>query len=529
MCGIVGYIAKYPKAHERSREKFLIEGLVMDTLRGWDSTGLIWVDNKFDVGTMRNTQPGPQFVRNKKFIETDTNGWAAIGHNRAATRGTVKVSNAHPFRYGPVALVHNGTLRDWRNGLPHTNAKIEVDSAMIAYNLSQVEPDDVDSVFKLVDGDFVFVWTDQRDESINFVRNNGRPLHFGESRNGNLMYFMSEAGMLRSLSERQKDTSAKIDDVFSMETLKHLKFKKGSLVPEVRAITPFVRKPLYSGYGNWGKNGGKSQTEKYWEDAVKAGAKSSKGSKTGSSDKILPLSGDNLVQRNGKYHDPDPLLVAALGDLYRLQPSHRVRFTPDEYIPWDGSKGMVRGMFTHPGWGDTEWEGVVYDFPSAWLSKERFDKEWTVSPIGLTSAWVGKSSQTSMPAVMLSLRRFDWTEEEAKALPDDFDDDIPFKEEREARQEEIKDEIAEQESVEAMVDDHLGTELFYGPDDRFVWREQIEGLLEYGCCYCQGNLTAEDHEDILWVGMQGDQPLCLDCQNIFTDPEKEIIEGEIVH
>jgi predicted glutamine amidotransferase len=524
MCGIVGYIAKYPKAMERSREKFLIEGLVMDTLRGWDSTGLIWVDEEFDVGTMRNTQPGPQFVRNRKFIETDTNGWACIGHNRAATRGSVKVGNAHPFRFGPVALVHNGTLRDWRTGLPFNNSKIEVDSAMIAYNLSKVAPEDANEIFKCVDGDFTFVWTDQRDKSINFVRNNGRPLHLAESRSKNLMYFMSEAGMLRSLTERMKDSSAKIDDVYSLETFKHLKFKQGSLVPEVTSIDPFVRKPLYSGSQHSAAN---RRYEKLWDDAVKKGSQS--GQKTGSgstSDNVVPLHGDHMVMRNGKYQSPNKMLMEACQELYQLNSHNHVRFVPDEYIPWDGDKGMVRGMFTHPGWGDTEWEGVVYEFPSAWLNKDRFSEEWTVSPIGLTMAWVGKSSQSTMPAVMLSVRKFSWVED--NSFQTDFDDEAPP---WTAEKEEIKDNIEEQESIEAMVDDHLGTEMFFGPNDKLIWREQIEGLLEYGCCYCTCNLTAEDHEDILWVGMHDSQPLCLECQNIFTDPafDDDVIEGEIVH
>ena len=319
MCGIVGYVSKYPKAHERSREKFLIEGLVMDTLRGWDSTGLIWVDKDFDVGTMRNTQPGPQFVRNKKFIETDTNGWACIGHNRAATRGSVKVGNAHPFRFGSVALVHNGTLRDWKKGMPFENDKIEVDSAMIAYNLSQVAPEDANEIFKCLDGDYALVWTDQRDKSINFARNHGRPLHFGESRNSNLMYFMSEAGMLRSLSERLKEPTARIDTVFSLETHKHLKFKKGSLVPEVRAIDPFVRKQYFSGSQNSGK--ANDENEKYWRDAMRSTSGKSRktgktNSSTGTGDNVVRLRrGDDLVMRNGKYAAPDAVLKEALRDL----------------------------------------------------------------------------------------------------------------------------------------------------------------------------------------------------------------------
>jgi hypothetical protein len=219
--------------------------------------------------------------------------------------------------------------------------------------------------------------------------------------------------------------------------------------------------------------------------------------------------------------------MEACQELYQLNSHNHVRFVPDEYIPWDGDKGMVRGMFTHPGWGDTEWEGVVYEFPSAWLNKDRFSEEWTVSPIGLTMAWVGKSSQSTMPAVMLSVRKFSWVED--NSFQTDFDDEAPP---WTAEKEEIKDNIEEQESIEAMVDDHLGTEMFFGPDDKLVWREQIEGLLEYGCCYCTCNLTAEDHEDIMWVGMQGNQPLCLECQNIFTDPafdEDNIIEGEVIH
>lgn len=506
MCGIVGYISKHPRGHEKSRERFMIEGLVMDTLRGWDSTGIIWVDNDFDVGTMRNTQPGPQFVRNKKFIETDTNGWACIGHNRAATRGSVKVGNAHPFRFGPIALVHNGTLTGWKTGMPAQNDKIEVDSAMVAYNLSLVEPDEVDKVLSTVQGDFAFVWTDARDESINFVRNNGRPLHLAESQNKNMMYFMSEAGMLRSLSERMRDNYAKIANIYSLGTYKHLKFKKGSLVPEVRAITPFVRK-VYSGGGSHAARRNR-KLDAEWTAAMRstngkapnAAAKSSDtSSSTECGDNVLPFCTNDKAWRGGERRKLDPIAQEILHNVYQLNSSHRVSFVPDCYIPWDEERGMVRGLFSHPGWGDSPWEAVVYDFPKAWMNKERFQSEWTTQPIGVAPSWLGRDT---MPAVMLSVKDFDW---------EPIDDDIPFEE---------PDEVAEKEGIKADPDNYIGTELFYGPDKKLLFREQLQSLLQYGCCYCQNNLTEDDHEDIEWVGMQGDQPLCVDCQEIFTDPDE---------
>ena len=49
MCGIVGYITTQNDIYEHARRGFFKYALMLDTLRGPDSTGVITVSKKFTV------------------------------------------------------------------------------------------------------------------------------------------------------------------------------------------------------------------------------------------------------------------------------------------------------------------------------------------------------------------------------------------------------------------------------------------------------------------------------------------------
>ena len=132
MCGLVGVISKYDKSYEDIKKHFLKYAIAVDTLRGEDSTGVMRMNEKGKVETNHSILPGIQYVSTKSFDNIKTDSWAIFGHNRAATRGSVSRENAHPFTFGDVTLMHNGTLFAGGRSLPTFDVNLEVDSMQIA-------------------------------------------------------------------------------------------------------------------------------------------------------------------------------------------------------------------------------------------------------------------------------------------------------------------------------------------------------------------------------------------------------------
>src|SRR6187455_2005304 len=91
MCGIVGIVGKAEVAGR------LFDGLKRLEYRGYDSAGICTIENL------------------KRELEADPlGGVVGIAHTRWATHGAPTVSNAHPHIVGPVALVHNGIIENFK-------------------------------------------------------------------------------------------------------------------------------------------------------------------------------------------------------------------------------------------------------------------------------------------------------------------------------------------------------------------------------------------------------------------------------
>jgi hypothetical protein len=211
MCGIVGFITSNKHARV-AQNKFFSQALVLDVLRGFDSTGMFVVPSDVNVPVHyhKSADHAIDFTRHTEFhnyfgkdsAQMGEELWAAVGHNRAATIGSVTAENAHPFAEEYVTLVHNGTLIS-PNKLPLPMKDMEdvtVDSNALARNFSQF--DAAKEVIPKIDGSFALVWHDLRDDSLNFARNHNRPLWFAKNRANNTLYFMSEKHMLIAVLER---------------------------------------------------------------------------------------------------------------------------------------------------------------------------------------------------------------------------------------------------------------------------------------------------------------------------------------
>ncbi len=105
MCGIVGVLGNNEVA------PLLVEALKRLEYRGYDSAGIATVnkgrlDRRRAVGKLVNLSD--------LLVHEPLAGKAGIGHTRWATHGAATIANAHPHRAGPVAVVHNGIIENFR-------------------------------------------------------------------------------------------------------------------------------------------------------------------------------------------------------------------------------------------------------------------------------------------------------------------------------------------------------------------------------------------------------------------------------
>jgi predicted glutamine amidotransferase len=199
MCGIVGVISKYDNGFFNQQEDSFFEMLYADALRGFDSTGVIGVDNKGGFFTAKEASEAAVFIpKLKSTIYRDEMykvGKAWIGHNRKKTVGDIADETAHPFTVDKsFALVHNGTLTSYK----HLKEDALTDSQALAHVIkTALEKDNYAEAVReelgRVYGAYALVFYNQARRQIHFLRNKERPLWRVETPNA--YYFASEATM----------------------------------------------------------------------------------------------------------------------------------------------------------------------------------------------------------------------------------------------------------------------------------------------------------------------------------------------
>ena len=114
MCGIVGVLGQHEVA------PILVEALKRLEYRGYDSAGIATIhegqlDRRRAVGKLVNLSD--------LLVHEPLAGKSGIGHTRWATHGAPSVVNAHPHLAGPVAVVHNGIIENFRELRAELSAK----------------------------------------------------------------------------------------------------------------------------------------------------------------------------------------------------------------------------------------------------------------------------------------------------------------------------------------------------------------------------------------------------------------------
>jgi hypothetical protein len=229
MCGIVGMVLNTVKyANITEHLEAFKQLLFVDALRGEHGTGVIKITPPDYTKKLYNNEvtiakeacTASEFLSIKEFdtFLSDRTTIALIGHNRHATKGAHTIENTHPFSYGDISLVHNGTLSFMREDLVPDDVKLEVDSQEIAYGLSLIKSDAIDYVAQVrkflekIEGAYTLVWYNSSLQTINFARNAERPLHYGFTEEGGLC-FASEGNMLAFVAARSK---LKLKEIISL-------------------------------------------------------------------------------------------------------------------------------------------------------------------------------------------------------------------------------------------------------------------------------------------------------------------------
>ena len=202
MCGIVGILGDHEAAPT------LVEALKRLEYRGYDSAGIATIhegrlDRRRAVGKLVNLSD--------LLVHDPLPGKAGIGHTRWATHGAPTVTNAHPHRSGPVAVVHNGIIENFKAlredlAAKGYEAETETDTETISmlaqcYLDQGLAPRDAaEQTIARLEGAFALAFLFDGEDDLIVAARKGSPLAVGHG--DGEMYLGSDAIALAPLTDR---------------------------------------------------------------------------------------------------------------------------------------------------------------------------------------------------------------------------------------------------------------------------------------------------------------------------------------
>ena len=189
MCGIVGYVG------EKQAQNFLMSGLKRLEYRGYDSAGIVTLDSDGKATLLR--AKGKIINLEEKVAENKRDDKIGIGHTRWATHGEPSETNAHPHQAGPIYLVHNGIIENYkelRSELKGHDFKSETDSEVLAALIESFYQNGkhplinaVVQALKLVKGTYGIAVVSELSPNEVVVARSGSPLVIGVGNNETLI------------------------------------------------------------------------------------------------------------------------------------------------------------------------------------------------------------------------------------------------------------------------------------------------------------------------------------------------------
>lgn len=237
MCGIVGFAGNLSVKHEKA----FADLLIMNQLRGFDSVGVAKLGYSRIPEVEKDIVDPVNFITSAAYTKMLRGiNRVLIGHNRAATQGTINVENAHPFTHDHITGVHNGTLT-YRRDLEEWQ-RFTVDSDNLYYHIAV--KGEADLWTKLF-GAASLVWWDAKNETLNFLRNKERPMYLAYDKEHKVICWASEFYMLLAACSRNGIILDK--SPFSTEVDIHYAFALGKGYHNGKVLEPVATKlPCYS-------------------------------------------------------------------------------------------------------------------------------------------------------------------------------------------------------------------------------------------------------------------------------------------
>ena len=444
MCGIVGFISDEDRGWKK-RSDFFQQALFVDTLRGWNSTGIFNINQKDQLHWIKKAVLASDFL-DMGAVQKVMNGdnKIMVGHNRAATVGALTTSNAHPFECGNITGVHNGTLEwSWRRNLPDADL-FDVDSQALLNSINQIG---YKETLKVVEGAFTLVWYDEVGKLLRITRNKERPLWIGHVKGEDTTLFASEMGMLKWIANRN---GYEFTDIFQPDPGKLLTFSIGEKVniPHIEDVELY--KPKYNHYYDHRDH-------------------------KGSNDNVIPLKGPTTVPQNLQDIDMDP--------------AENQKFYLHEFKPYSNKlpeQGYAIGYSIHNFFDDGEPVSCIVhgiELPTFLdnLAVENVDELVIIGkPAGLSHQY----NDSEHPHVLINVSKAAFYNLYSPEIWTDVNGDS----------------VAEDESV------HKEKGTLWGPGGSQVTLIEFERLTKDGCCMCGSPIDPKDHKEVTWTFSES--PVC---------------------
>lgn len=476
MCGIVGYVqtAAVSTDVDDQYRQALAELLYIDSLRGMDSTGVACIpkDRRFKPFLLKRAVPGFAFVdlpEYEQVSQMQSNPGIFIGHNRAATRGSVNEENAHPFVADHITLVHNGSiLNAWSidSGLKHLDKGSAVDSCHIAHAIAK---NGADKVLPNIDGPAALVWHDSKENSMNIALTEGRSIRWIFDIHGTC-WFASEREMLWAVLVRNKiEPKDPKQGFIMMPEYSHFKWELGDVTAEMPG--KLTRNTFPAFVPLWKKNQ-LAWEHRRREDNLKGGAALGEA-KTGTiSRNIWAGSTDSGTTGNETIKPQEPVSKRAVAKVDKKLESFGLL---------SGDKITVQRLSYTKSRGDSS----LIDIACIWPDK----KIKVLLPDCPQSYW-DRSFNSKYEVIVYNIL-----------------------------QELLPKEGRHQPCLYAKPVQHKIKDLVQGPGGVLIPKGEFVDLAKNGCNFCYKPVLVLDHEYLEWAN---GAPLCLQCSVAMNQDQRLI-------
>lgn len=299
MCGLCGIAGNIGTEDFKAFQTLLF----LSELRGSDATGLIGVEPlsakqikkgvDLTIKTTKQAVPASYFIHyvdpkgmKKQIFDNAAHSSVLMGHTRSGTIGAKEdVKNAHPFSFDKLIGMHNGTIY---KKFKHTET-YPTDSEALYRNINDdgisVALNEVESASTA----YALTWLHKKERTLNFIRNDKRPLWLALCNNATILAWASEDWMLREVIKRQWPTETpviwqpKVNVLHKYDLTNTYDFWKHPISEQIEVkYTPVV-------YNSGTYKSGSAMGFEYWEQAESDFEKDQLGTANATKKAIVPV------------------------------------------------------------------------------------------------------------------------------------------------------------------------------------------------------------------------------------------------